>query len=385
MLVASLLLSCCNAESKSVVTGPLIWNVTNIDLLRANTSYQKLYNHIIATSDSFCKLPPVAVTEKKKTFAPDKHYYCSIGTYWWPDPTNPNGKYVNKDGQTNPERNEFDAFKLGVFNKRCKYLSVAFYLTKDRKYYDAFIWQIRAWFIDEGTYMYPNLAYAQVIPGHNNNKGRSTGTIDAYTFNDIIESVRLVNRRKKMDNETINSLRNWFISFSSWLENGEFGTKLSKAQNNISLAYDVTLCNMYIFIGNENKAKKIVDDFKDKRIRTQIKDNGEQPAEIVRTKAFSYSLYNLKHVIDFSLLARKWQNDFYDTNCSLADNAFDYLLFYIDKPESFPYQQISSWDVCRKDLQVELTRRRRLTKKRLSNDNIFIETIPLESIDVLLK
>ena len=34
----------------------------------------------------------------------DKHDYMSIGSYWWPDPSKPNGlPYIRKDGERNPE------------------------------------------------------------------------------------------------------------------------------------------------------------------------------------------------------------------------------------------------------------------------------------------
>ena len=32
-----------------------------------------------------------------------KHDFFSEGDYWWPDPTNPNGPYIQRDGMTNPD------------------------------------------------------------------------------------------------------------------------------------------------------------------------------------------------------------------------------------------------------------------------------------------
>ncbi|MDL2303520.1 alginate lyase family protein [Dysgonomonas sp. OttesenSCG-928-D17] len=31
------------------------------------------------------------------------HDFYSEGDYWWPDPANPDGAYIRKDGETNPE------------------------------------------------------------------------------------------------------------------------------------------------------------------------------------------------------------------------------------------------------------------------------------------
>src|SRR5437773_1639510 len=34
----------------------------------------------------------------------DPHEYYSEGPYWWPDPKNPGGPYIRKDGERNPAR-----------------------------------------------------------------------------------------------------------------------------------------------------------------------------------------------------------------------------------------------------------------------------------------
>ena len=208
-----LLTASCEAEGRGAVKGPLIWDMSNFEKLKTDTSYSRLYKSIIKESNNICEMPPVTVMDKVKTFAPDKHYFCSIGTYWWPDPNNP-GQYINKDGKTNPECNLYDRASLSIMSKRCQNLCVAYYLTKDEKYYDAFIRQIKAWFIDEETYMYPNFEYAQVIPGRNENKGRSTGYIGAYPFNSVLESIRLTNAIKEIDSQTLKSLKKWFLKFA---------------------------------------------------------------------------------------------------------------------------------------------------------------------------
>lgn len=55
---------------------------------------------------------------------------------------------------------------------------------------------IRVWFFDEATRMNPNLEYAQTIPGRNNNKGRSFGVIDTYSFVEMLDAVQLLEQSK---------------------------------------------------------------------------------------------------------------------------------------------------------------------------------------------
>src|SRR5436305_1275860 len=54
-----------------------------------------------------------------KSFTPpsgDKHDYASLSPYWWADPSKADGKpYIRKDGQTNPERLQYDQPALDAF------------------------------------------------------------------------------------------------------------------------------------------------------------------------------------------------------------------------------------------------------------------------------
>jgi hypothetical protein len=52
----------------------------------------------------------VASTSSRSAGGP--HDYFSEGDYWWPDPTNPRGPYVQRDGLSNP----------GNFNEHRRYL-----------------------------------------------------------------------------------------------------------------------------------------------------------------------------------------------------------------------------------------------------------------------
>lgn len=94
------------------VENPLVWNVVKLDSARQNPTYFKFVKGLLNECDSICKEVPVAITDKKKTFAPNPHYYCSLGTYWWPDSTT-KGKYVNRDGYKNPENSEYDSNGMG--------------------------------------------------------------------------------------------------------------------------------------------------------------------------------------------------------------------------------------------------------------------------------
>ena len=353
------ILSSCG---KNGLNGPLIWNVGRLDSVRKNPEGYRFVRTLLKECDIICKEKPIAITDKQKTFAPNPHYYCSIGTYWWPDSLN-KGQYVNRDGHRNPESQEYDNKRLGDMVNRCKKLSVAYYLKGEQRYYDAFVRQLQVWFVNKETYMLPNFEYAQVVPGRNGNNGRSSGLISIYGFNTVLECIRLVSLKCSLDKTLLSELRTWFKDFAKWADEGKLGNNLRQTNNNIVLAYDVTLVNMFLFGENEQRAKEIADEFADKRVYRQIDENGRQAEELKRTKAFSYSVFNLTHVMDFCYLVRYWYPDYYQKYGKRVDKAFDFLFYYSANQESFPYKQIVSWRGPVRTLKNQLRRRDRLKGK----------------------
>lgn len=332
---------------------PLVWDMTLLERLKNNPESGSS-KAIIKAANEYLKQDVLVVTNKALTFEPNLHYYCSIGPYWWPDSKNPE-KYINRDGEINPESNYYDNKKIIELANRCKYLSQAYYITGKKQYYRSFIRQIKSWFLDSRTKMIPSFAYSQIIPGKNNNLGRSTGMIDAYYLNTVIEAVRLANCRKKINKKTLTQLKSWFLEFANDSEE-RYGEKLRAADNNIGIAYDVTLCNIYQFTDQEELAKRIVDRFAERRLIVQIDEYGKQPEELKRTKAFSYSIFNLSHIIDFCFLAKYWYPNYYSEHGDRVERALDYLGRFVEEPEAFPYQQVTDWETCKRNYQRQLLR-----------------------------
>lgn len=357
LFVLLFLMSC--AKASNIISPPLIWDVQSFYETKFDSTQSSSRQKLFSKADDYCGASPVVITTKEKTFAPNPHYYCSVGIYWWPDSVQ-SGKYIWKDGVVNPESRTYDLDRLKDMVKRCQDLCMAFFYSEDVRYYNAFIRQLRAWFIDRDTYMYPNLEYAQVIPGQRNNLGRDNGMIDAYNFNNVIESIRLVNSIKKIDDVTSAALQEWFNDLADWAYTGRAERALRKANNNIGTAYDVTLINMYLFAGNQKRAKEIADHFAERRIYVQIEEDGKQPAELARTKAYGYSISNLTRIIDFCYLVKYWDKDYYIKHRERIDKAFSYLLKYSNNEGAFPYQQITSWEDCQKRLAKQIERRDKL-------------------------
>src|SRR4051812_34429677 len=59
---------------------------------------------VLSAANRYLAEKPITVTASQSPrSAGGKHDFFSEGDYWWPDPKNPDGPYVQRDGMTNPE------------------------------------------------------------------------------------------------------------------------------------------------------------------------------------------------------------------------------------------------------------------------------------------
>jgi hypothetical protein len=63
--------------------------------------------------------------------------------------------------------------------------------------------------------------------------------------------------------------------------------------NNHGTKYDFQVLGLLLYEGKTADATKLVNDFKTKRIESQIEPDGSQPSELSRTKSVNYSTMNL--------------------------------------------------------------------------------------------
>jgi hypothetical protein len=64
----------------------------------------------------------------------DPHDYYSVAPYWWPNPDNPGGPYIRKDGQTNPDRFMSNKIALNAMCDTVFTLGAAAFLLDDPRY-----------------------------------------------------------------------------------------------------------------------------------------------------------------------------------------------------------------------------------------------------------
>lgn len=328
-----------------------LWDVKKMqEIKRQIKNYTPAYKKLISDADQELKKEPYSVTYKKG-IAPSgvKNDYVSLSRYWWPNPeTTDKLPYIYKDGQSNPELNEYDRNTLGKMCASVNTLALAYFYSGNEKYAKKASEFLQVWFMDPATKMNPHLEYAQFIPGRDGSKGRPEGLIDSYSFVDMLNSLQLMKGSKYYTKELHSGLQQWFSALAQWFQTSSQGIREEAAKNNHATSYDSQMMVFYLFAGEEAKAKAIAEAFPKKRIDTQIEPDGKQPHELRRTLSYHYSLYNLAHMFDAGVMSKALGVDF--LNYVSADGksfykALDYLVGYVGKElQDWPYQQISGWE-----------------------------------------
>lgn len=284
---------------------------------------------MVKGADASLDAPVYTVTGKP--FTPpsgDKHDYMSLSTYWWPDPSKPDGlPYIRKDGQFNPEREKYDLPTLENFSAAVENLSLAYYFTGDERYATKCAGLIRAWCVDPATRMNPNLTYAQFVPG--NPKPRNSGLIDGGRLKRVVDAVGFLKGSPSWTDADDKATREWFGKLLTFITTTKQGKDELNAKNNHGTWCHVQAATYALFLGDKEKARSLLEDDFKKRIDSQIKADGSQPEELARTLSFHYSRFNLFALMDEADLGDRVGLDLWNYKTSDGRSirtALDYLV-----------------------------------------------------------
>ena len=239
---------------------------------------------VLAAAAKYLKDAPVTVTAASSPrSAGGKHDFFSEGDYWWPDPKNPGGPYIQRDGMTNPGNFVEHRRALMRLSVTVPALVAAWKLTKDKKYADHASLHLRAWFADSATMMNPNLLYSQAIQGRFT--GRGIGVIDTLHLVEVARAANLL--------PAIDGVRGWFEKYVEWLTTHKYGMDERDAKNNHGTCWVLQVAEFARFTGNEKLRAYCRDRFKTVLAPGQFAADGSFPLELRRTKPYGYCLFNL--------------------------------------------------------------------------------------------
>ena len=284
---------------------------------------------------------PLTVVDGQTPPSGDPHDYMSLSIYWWPNPNTPDGlPYVHRDGEVNPEVNQYDGPKLNLMAQSVETLALAYYFTDYEPYAEHAARLIKTWFLDEETRMNPNLNHGQAIPGKND--GSRQGIIEtAVLATKVIDSVGLLAASEHWTETDQTQLQSWFGSYRQWLQTSWLGIQEAFRTNNHGMWYDVQLTSFARFMGDDASAKRQLTFVTPLRIMTQVESDGSQPQELSRTRGFDYSLYNLDAMFTLASIGEKLDVDLWKSQSEggRIEKALNFLVPYIEPAKEWPYGQ----------------------------------------------
>lgn len=251
-----------------------------------------LKKNILAEAALALKQQPVTVTAQScPRSAGGIHDFYSEGDYWWPDPKNPSGPFIQKDGLTNPEN--FTAHRLAMirFSRIIGALASAYKITGDKKYVQQALLHMEAWFINPATMMNPDLQYAQAIKGVAT--GRGIGIIDTIQLMEVVQGMEAMQDSPLVSKELLTGIKGWFSKYLNWLTTHPYGKDEMNAKNNHGTCWVMQAACFAKFTGNTEVTDFCRNRYKEVLLPAQMAADGSFPLELKRTKPFGYSLFNL--------------------------------------------------------------------------------------------
>lgn len=234
----------------------------------------------ITVTDAFCERSTGGI-----------HDFYSEGDYWWPNPKDPSGPFIRKDGLSNP--GNFLAHRKAM--RRLSYmvptLVSAYLITEDSKYAEKAIEHALAWFVNSDTRMSPNLLYSQAIQGRYT--GRGIGIIDTIHLVEVVQALLKLQEAGLLNEKNLAGLQNWFDEYLKWLTTHEYGEKEKNNGNNHSTCWAMQVAMFAKFTNNKKLVTECQQFYKEVLLPDQMSADGSFPKEMARTKPYGYALFNM--------------------------------------------------------------------------------------------
>lgn len=326
---ACLFVSCCDPA------GPL------------GTVSEVIGSETIRQADACLGLDPVTVT----AFVAERssggiHDFYSEGDYWWPDPENPDGPYIKRDGESNPDNFSEHRHAMVSMSMNVGTLTSAYLLTGKKKYAEAVEKHIRAWFIDPETMMNPSLLYAQAIKGRAT--GRGIGIIDTVHLIEVAQSLIRLEENGAISTECARGARKWFSEYLTWMTTHEYGIAEMNATNNHGTCWAMQAAIFAKYVGNSDVTVLCRQRFKEIFLPKQMAPDGSFPRELERTKPYGYSLFNLDAMAVLCHILSTdgedlWEYTTADGKC--MKKGLEFMLPYVQDKTAWPYaHDVMYWD-----------------------------------------
>ena len=329
------------------LTGILFSHV-NYSVIPASDEVKKvLEKDILIRANDYLKSEPITITASHSDrSAGGLHDFFSEGDYWWPNPADPNGPYIQKDGISNPDN--FTAHRKAMirFSQIVGTLTSAYIIAKDEKYVTHAMRHLKAWFIDTATLMNPSLLYAQAIKGKVT--GRGVGIIDMIQMMEVAQSVYIIQHAKSVTQTDIKKIKKWFEYYLEWVTTHPYGIEERDAKNNHATCWVMQVAVFSRLVNNQTLLNDCKNRFKTILLPGQMDSAGRFPLELKRTKPYGYSIFNLDAMATIChVLSDKNESlwDFTLVNKISLKLAVEFLVPFVENKAAWPYaKDVMYWN-----------------------------------------
>ena len=245
---------------------------------------------VLQKADNYLDEEPRTVTSSRcERSAGGLHDYYSEGDYWWPDPENPKGPFIRRDGETYTDLFLDHRLAMIRLSDIVGCLTSAYLITKDERYAAHAVRHLEAWFVQNSTKMNPNLLYGQAIQGRY--EGRSIGVIDTLHLTEVARGAKLLCSSSSFSVECQAQVKQWFRTYLTWINTHEYGVREKNHPNNHGVCWSLQAASFADLVGDEKILQWIREQFKSVYVQKMMDDSGGFPAELARTKPYGYSLF----------------------------------------------------------------------------------------------
>jgi len=245
---------------------------------------------ILLAAGQYLAIPAATITAFPTSKSPGGlHDFFSEADYFWPDPRNPQGAYISRDGLSNPDIFKDHRGAMIGLSIQMPALTAAWLLTGDARYARHAGDYLRAWFITPETRMNPHLEYAQGV--HGASTGRSYGIIDSLHLVEVARATTLLGS-EALSAQEIEAVRQWFRDYLDWMITSEKGQQERHALNNHATCWALQAAEYARLVGDDSVRGDLRTWFIKTLLIEQVDKDGSFPRELARTKPYSYSIFN---------------------------------------------------------------------------------------------
>ncbi len=270
----------------------------------------------------------------------DPHDYYSEAPYWWPDPSNPDGPYIRRDGEFRPDRFVAHHRAFNDLARNIIYLALAGYFLDETKYRDRAMELLRVWFIDPATKMNPHVEYGEAV--RNLCPGKNSGIIVLRCLDETIHAMTYLEQYPEYRSE-LDQFRQWVREMLQWLTTSRLGLAERHSGNNHAAWWANHVAACAAFAGDEPQMAAMFDLFRAEFLPDFMAADGSLPQETARTRSMHYSFYCLDALALLCEVAHYRGVDLWHHTTLDGKNmeqGIRFMLPFLDNPYRWKFPQI---------------------------------------------